>query len=195
VRDSDIPTSEAVDRAAVDPTAVDPTAVGPAAVAGSADLDELDDLDELAGSLSASVAALTRALRRRLRADLVEAPLRGSQAELLRLVYGSPGIGVSAAARALTLADNSVSTLVNQLTTAGLLIREPDPADRRAARLRTTETANKRLRAWERRRAELVTGILAELTAADRAALSAAAPALRRLATLAGGRSGADDDD
>ncbi|GAA1788893.1 hypothetical protein GCM10009682_08690 [Luedemannella flava] len=42
---------------------------------------------------------------------------------------GQTGIGVPAAARELRLAGNPVSTLINQLTEAGHLCRETDPAD------------------------------------------------------------------
>lgn len=55
----------------------------------------------------------------------------------------------------LALAADSVSTLVNQLAGAGYLLRETDPADRRA-RLLPTPAAETRLREWRRHRAELV---------------------------------------
>jgi DNA-binding MarR family transcriptional regulator len=108
--------------------------------------------------------------------------LRGAQVELLRIVAAQPGIGVSAAAEELHLAGNSVSTLVNQLVTAELLIRTPDPADRRAARLMVTTTARERLTEWQRRRSQFLTAQLARLAEEDRAALRDAMPALRRLA-------------
>ncbi|NJC73899.1 MarR family transcriptional regulator [Planosporangium thailandense] len=107
--------------------------------------------------------------------------LTASQVELLRLVENSAGIGVSAAARALHLAGNSVSTLVNQLTEAGYLRRETDPQDRRAVRLYLTDAATTRLTSWRSARAELVGTGLAALPAADREAIVQALPALRRL--------------
>ncbi|HEY1967208.1 MAG TPA: MarR family winged helix-turn-helix transcriptional regulator [Pseudonocardia sp.] len=135
--------------------------------------------------LMATAAALRRVTRRRLRAlggGLGTASaLRGTQLELLQLVEAEPGIGVAAAARALHLAGNSVSTMVNQLVAAGLLQREVDPADRRAARLWLTETAHTRLTGWRTARGELVGAALERLTEADRASVSAALPALRRL--------------
>jgi DNA-binding MarR family transcriptional regulator len=103
--------------------------------------------------------------------------------ELLRFVEAEPGTGVAAAARALRLAGNSVSTLVNQLVAAGLLCREVDPTDRRAARLALTDAAAGRLAAWRRARGELVGTALDRLSAADQAAVAAALPALRRLLT------------
>ncbi|WP_055587902.1 MarR family winged helix-turn-helix transcriptional regulator [Streptacidiphilus griseoplanus] len=137
-----------------------------------------DPTAELAGLL----AGIQRLVRRRLRHGLPGTRLRGAQVELLRLVQDSPGLRVSAAARELRLADNSVSTLVNQLVAAGLLVRETDPADRRAALLHATPAADARLRAWEDRRTALVGEQLARLSDDDRAALAAALPALRRIA-------------
>ena len=129
----------------------------------------------------AVLGALRRVIRRKLR-DSVPAPrLHGTQLELLALVEAQPGIGVAAAARALHLAGNTVSTLVNQLVTEGILVREVDPADRRAARLRLTEHAEARLAGWRRARTELVRTAVDQLPSTDQNALAAALPALRRL--------------
>lgn len=136
----------------------------------------------LAQELADALGGVHRLTRRRLRAGLTVPRLRGAEVELLRLVEVRPGIGISEAARELCLAGNSVSTLVNHLVRDGYLIRETDPADRRAARLLPTDAAVKRLRDWQERRAELLDRHLAELAAADREALRDAVPALRRLA-------------
>src|SRR5689334_289175 len=128
---------------------------------------------------------MRRVLRRRLRARFGQPPLRGAQAELLQQVDAEPGIGVAAAARALYLAGNSVSTLVNQLVDDGLLRREPDPADRRAVRLFLTPAAVERLALRRAARRELLDDALARLDTGDRAAITAALPALEHLlATL-----------
>lgn len=134
------------------------------------------------GELTDALVGIQRLIRRRLRGGLAGPRLRGAEVELLRLVESRPGIGVSEAARELHLASNSVSTLVNQLVRDAYLVRGTDPADRRAARLRLTGAAEKRLEDWHRRRAELVGRNLDHLDDADRAALRAALPALRRLA-------------
>jgi DNA-binding MarR family transcriptional regulator len=131
-----------------------------------------------------ATAALRRVLRRQLRATLPGRPLRGAQLELLQLVEAQPGIGVAAAARALHLAGNSVSTLVNQLVTAGLLHRGADPADRRVARLELTDAARARLTAWRHARGRLIETALDRMTEPDRAAVEAALPALGRLVRL-----------
>lgn len=135
----------------------------------------------LAEDLMADVAALRRVTRRRLRATVPGPPLSGAQLELLRFVEAEPGTGVATAAHALRLAGNSVSTMVNQLVARGMLRREVDPADRRAARLVLTDAATGRLAAWRTARAELVGAALERLPATDRDAVRAALPALRRL--------------
>jgi DNA-binding MarR family transcriptional regulator len=132
--------------------------------------------------LADALVRIQRLIRRRLRGGLSGPRLRGAEVELLRLVESRPGIGISDAARELHLASNSVSTLVNQLVRGGHLLRETDPADRRAARLRLTAAAGKRLADWRRRRAELFGRHMSRLDDTDREALRAALPALRKLA-------------
>ncbi|WP_329360635.1 MarR family winged helix-turn-helix transcriptional regulator [Streptomyces sp. NBC_01483] len=133
-------------------------------------------------ALADTLAGVQRLIRRRLRSGMTAPRLRGAEVELLRLVVARPGIRVSEAAKELYLAGNSVSTLVNQLARDGYLNRETDPADRRAARLLPTRAADARLRDWRERRAALVRRQVARLDEADRAALEAALPALRKLA-------------
>lgn len=136
----------------------------------------------LAEDLSELLVGIQRLLRRRLRRGLTEPRLRGAQVELLRLVAANPGTRVSTAAKELYLAGNSVSTLVNQLVGAGLLRRESDPRDRRAALLHPTPEGAARLKAWDVRRSALVREQVARLSEDERAAIAAALPALRRLA-------------
>ncbi|MFD7606203.1 MarR family winged helix-turn-helix transcriptional regulator [Streptomyces mirabilis] len=133
-------------------------------------------------ALADALAGVQRLIRRRLRSGTTAPRLRGAEVELLRLVVARPGIGVSEAAKELYLAGNSVSTLVNQLARDGYLHRETDPADRRAARLLPTPAADARLRDWRERRTALVRRQVARLDEAERAALEAALPALRKLA-------------
>ncbi|MEU9141782.1 helix-turn-helix domain-containing protein, partial [Streptomyces sp. NPDC048404] len=109
---------------------------------------------------------MRRLIRRRLRRGTPGPSLRGAEVDLLRLVVDRPGIGVSEAAKELYLAGNSVSTLVNRLVADGYLIRETDPADRRAARLLSTRAADARLSDWRQRSAALVRGQVARLDAA-----------------------------
>lgn len=138
--------------------------------------------DGVAEELADAFVAVQRLIRRRVRSEMANQPLRGAEVELLRLVESRPGIGISDAAKELFLAGNSVSTLVNRLLRDGYLRRETDPADRRAARLLLTGAAEDRLRDWRERREALVRSQVARLGEADVEALRAAVPALRRLA-------------
>ncbi|MCD9879758.1 MarR family winged helix-turn-helix transcriptional regulator [Streptomyces guryensis] len=139
------------------------------------------ETDTFPDELIDALVGVQRLVRRRLRPQIAP-QLRGAEVELLRLVVTRPGIGISDAAKELYLAGNSVSTLVNQLSRQGYLVRETDPADRRAARLMPTPAAEARLAEWRKRRAELVRGGLSRLDDTDRDALHTAIPALRRLA-------------
>ncbi|MEV5748066.1 MarR family transcriptional regulator [Actinoallomurus sp. NPDC052308] len=135
----------------------------------------------LGGDLMDVTMAMRRLVRRRLRDAAPPPDLRPAQVELMVVVDRNPGMSVAAAARELRLADNSVSTLVNQLVRAGMLRRETDPDDRRAARLEVTDAARRRIADWRDRRARLVGARLEELSEEDRETITAALPALRRL--------------
>ncbi|MGH3854387.1 MAG: MarR family winged helix-turn-helix transcriptional regulator [Pseudonocardiaceae bacterium] len=128
-----------------------------------------------------TVTALRRLVGRRLRLVVPGPPLRGAQLELMGVIERRPGIGIAAAGRVLHLAANTVSTLVDQLIDLGMLVRDTDPADRRAARLWLTEVATQRLAAGRAARMELMAGVVAALSAAEREALTQALPALRTL--------------
>lgn len=134
----------------------------------------------LASELMRVTAGIRRLIRRHAR-GVLGPPLPQAQVELLLVVEGEPGIGVAAAARTLHLADNSVSALVNLLVSAGMLLRETDPVDRRAAHLHLTPAAKRRLARWRGARAELVGRGLDRIDPADREMIERALPALSRL--------------
>jgi DNA-binding MarR family transcriptional regulator len=107
-----------------------------------------------------------------------------SELEVMRLLVRRPGLSVGEAADALGLQPSNVSTAVRSLVARDLLERERDERDARVARLRPTRKAiahrDRQESAWA---AELERRI-ADLPAADRARLRAAAPALEALARL-----------
>ena len=105
-----------------------------------------------------------------------------ARSELLRLTARRPGISVAEAAQELRLAPNSVSTMVSQLAADGLLARGRAVADGRSVRLSVTDEGAARVGQWRDIRAELAGRALERLPAADRRAISAAVPALARLA-------------
>lgn len=142
------------------------------------------DESPLAEQLFETLGALRRQTRRLAGRPWPATSLSSAQVELVRLVRREPGIPVSGAAVALGLAPNTVSTLVRQLTDAGVLLRTVDSGDRRVARLQVTSAARRRIEGWRDQRAELATAGLARLGADDREAIAAALPALGRLASV-----------
>ncbi len=136
---------------------------------------------ELGDELAAAVNRLRRALRRATRRHPPFEPLPHNQIDLLRLAAERPGVSVAAAAAALSLAPNTVSTLVNELCRADLLARVVDDADRRVARLSPTAAGLDRMAAWRDRRAEILAAALGDLGGPDREVLAVALPALERL--------------
>ncbi|WP_349876071.1 MarR family transcriptional regulator [Micromonospora sp. HUAS YX12] len=137
--------------------------------------------NEQVARVGAVVGELHRLLRRRTGARVGRDPLPEAQVELLLLVRETPGISGKEVARRLCTAPNTVSTLVRDLTDAGLLARDRDPGDRRVLRLRVTEAARARMADYETNRAALLDEALAELDPAARAAILAAAPHLDAL--------------
>ncbi|MBL6275201.1 MarR family transcriptional regulator [Micromonospora fiedleri] len=138
--------------------------------------------EETLAELGAALGDLHRVLRRTASQRTGRVALPDAQVEVLRLVQRQPGISVREAAERLGTAPNTVSTLVGELTSAGLLSRERDPGDRRTVRLELTDAARDRTAAYGQHRSELLAAALAQLDAEDRERLLAATPALSRLA-------------
>ncbi|TYC01441.1 MarR family transcriptional regulator [Micromonospora sp. WP24] len=134
--------------------------------------------------LGALVGDLHRLLRRSATRRANRAELPDAQAELMLLVHAHPGVSVKEAAARMRTAPNTVSTLVRDLVTAGLVLRERDPVDGRVARLRSTEAARQRIAEHHRHRVALLTDALNQLDPEARDALTAAVPHLERLAEL-----------
>jgi DNA-binding MarR family transcriptional regulator len=135
-----------------------------------------------AADLIAAISAVRRTTRRAARHALPAEPLPPTRSELLRLAAARPGITVAEAARELRLAPNTVSTMVGDLTTQGLISRGRSSSDGRTVRLSATSRARQRLAQWRDLRAELTARALSELPIADQEALGAAIPSLVRLA-------------
>ena len=131
-----------------------------------------------------SLSTLRRALRRSSRRPAELTVLTGAQLELVRLLRRRPGVSVADAARELRLAPNTVSTLVGRLGATGVVVKQPDSADRRVARLDLSRRARTTVEAWRDRRLERLEAALAGLSPAEVGALEAARPVLDRLAAL-----------
>jgi len=81
----------------------------------------------------------------------------------------------------MRLAPNTVSTLVGDLVSAGLLLRHTDPSDRRVAQLELTESWKRKIDAWRDRRVAAVDEAMGGLSPDERRRLERALPALARL--------------
>jgi DNA-binding MarR family transcriptional regulator len=141
------------------------------------------DLTALADGLLATMASIRRSGRRVAGRPVELAALTGAQVDLVRLVRRRPGISVTQAADELRLAGNTVSTLIRQLSDAGLLLRSADPSDRRVARLELTPAMQRRVGAWRDRRVALLSTAMGELSPADQRRLADGLGVLRAVAS------------
>ena len=131
--------------------------------------------------LSCTVGRLQRALRRASARAEGDSALTNAKVELLLAVLRQPGISVMEVATVLCAAANTVSTLVGDLTDAGLLLRERDPGNRRVVRLVLTEDGRTTMSDYQDRRRRTIADAAARLPAGDRADIERALPALHRL--------------
>jgi DNA-binding MarR family transcriptional regulator len=133
----------------------------------------VDTRTDLVTDLFSTVGRFRRTLRRSGPRGFDLSGVTESQAELLRLVGRQPGISVSAAAAELGLAPNTASTLVSKLSADGLLVRTPDPEDRRVGRLALTAPAQRLADASRAARRAALAEVLDGLDADDTRALAA----------------------
>lgn len=153
---------------------------------------EAAELIGLADQLLAAMSDIRRSCRRAGERPAVLLALSGAQLELVRLVRRQPGISVAQAAQQLNVAANTVSTLVGQLTEAGLVDRRPDESDRRVARLALTPEARDRVEAWRDRRTAVLAAAMGRLAPGERSELERVVATLGGLAAALHGDRGTD---
>lgn len=127
------------------------------------------------------VARLRRAMRRAARSADPGNPLSVAQLELLSSLAENPGAQPGQLARALHLAPNSVTTLVNGLRARDLVTRVSGVGDRRTARLALTEAGETAVRRWQTTNAGILDAALMDLHPGWQHLITAALPALREL--------------
>jgi DNA-binding MarR family transcriptional regulator len=137
---------------------------------------------QLADELLVELASIRRASRRYSARPVELSSLTGAQLELARLVRRQRGISIARAADELRLAPNTVSTLVGELTAAGLLMRRIDTTDRRVARLELTPPLERKIDDWRDRRATALGAAIEQLSDAERRRVELVLPVLARLA-------------
>ncbi|MFJ9523008.1 MarR family winged helix-turn-helix transcriptional regulator [Kitasatospora sp. NPDC101801] len=171
-----------------DPTAghlPDPADGGTVADGGSA-LEEAAAVAR-AQRLTDVITRLRRALRSSIRTDYPWESLPMAQVELLQTLAAAP-LRVGELAARQRLAPNTVSGLIGKLLEAGFVDRQPDPGDRRTARIALTEAGHQQLHDWQHAHERRLAAALESLPATDREAVMHALPALELLAkALSGG--------
>jgi DNA-binding MarR family transcriptional regulator len=133
-----------------------------------------------AEALTDVVNRLRRVLRAGIRTDYPWETLPMAQIELLQCLrdHEPAGIRVGEICATLHLAPATTSGLVQQLVEAGTATRDADPADRRAAVVRLTKAGRRQLLDWQKAHERRLGTALGQLSAPQRAAISAAVPAL-----------------
>jgi DNA-binding MarR family transcriptional regulator len=129
-----------------------------------------------------AVAAIRRAVRRRVGRPVELSVLTGAQLELVRLLRREPGVSIADAAARLRVAPNTVSTLVGQLADAGVLERRTDEVDRRVVRLTLNPGIRRRVDAVRDRRVDALGEAMSRLSPEERRLVDEATPVLLRLA-------------
>jgi DNA-binding MarR family transcriptional regulator len=105
-----------------------------------------------------------------------------AQFELLAALAEHPGARPGQLARLLNMRPNTVTTIVNALSSRGMLDRVTAAGDRRAVELTVTEAGHQAVLAWQATNAAVLHLALSTLPARQRRALAAAVPALDALA-------------
>lgn len=130
--------------------------------------------DEAADRVERELTTLVqRALRGPLLDDGTGRLLERPAYAVLARLHDDGAMRLAALAVLLGLDPSTVSRQVQGLTEAGMIGRQADPDDRRAARLELTEAGRARLLATRESRSRLLHGLLAVWPAEDREAFAA----------------------
>lgn len=132
--------------------------------------------------LTEAVTLLRRALRSSIRTDYAWETLPMAQVELLQVLDERSPARITDLAARQRLANSTVSGLVGQMITSGLVTRDVDPANRRASVVALTDAGRDQLTAWAGAHERRLDAALGALDEEDRAAVLGAVPALFRLA-------------
>lgn len=127
------------------------------------------------------VTRLRRALRASIRTEYPWEALPMAQVELLQALAEHSPTRVSDLATRLHLATNTVSSLVGQMMTNGLVTRDVDPTDRRASVVALTTTGRRQLADWQQAHERRISAAVARLDPNEQELVIRALPALDHL--------------
>jgi DNA-binding MarR family transcriptional regulator len=134
-------------------------------------------VNDLAEQLRPVLLKLNRELRR----ELHGLGVTGGQASLLIAIKRTPGVGVNELAARERVSPPAMTGAIRRLERAGLIRRQPDPADGRRHGLYVTDEGERVLRAVKRRRTAWLAARLRELDEKERRAVERAVAPLARL--------------
>ena len=137
-----------------------------------------------AAALSRVLGPLRRGVLRATRAAEGLPDLPDTHIEVLRAVADSPAISPKQIADQLGLARPTVSNLIQTMRRAQLLTLDRDEHDARVVHVSTTDYAAGLLRRYDNASEQILHAAINTLTPAERAAITAAVPALARLQTI-----------
>jgi len=120
-------------------------------------------------------------LLRRLRVEDAAAGLTAPRLSALSVIVFRGPLTLSQLAAAEQVRPPTITRLVQELERARLVVRLPDPADRRITRVRATARGRRLLQAGRSRRVERLARDLARISQADRALLERAAQLLEEM--------------
>lgn len=122
-------------------------------------------------SLGYLLADASRLLRRRFEQESRDLPMTSAQLQIVARLARNEGISQAALAGLLDIEPMTLSRHVDRMEVAGLVVRQPDPSDRRARRLYTTELGRELLEPMRARAAVVYEEALAGLDGSEREAL------------------------
>lgn len=112
-----------------------------------------------------------RSLRRRYGAAMAEWDIAPGQARALRLIHELEGPRLSVIAERLRMAPRSATEVVDALESRGLVVRTPDPSDRRATCVTITDDGVRMCGRIDEARASAGQAFLAGMSSRDRSEL------------------------
>lgn len=120
------------------------------------------------------LADASRLLRKRFEAESRDLAMTSAQLHVMARLRRNEGIGQAALAAMLELEPMTLCRHIDRMEAAGLVERRPDPADRRARRLFTTDAGRELLEPMRARAATVYEQVQAGISPEDRDRLRAA---------------------
>jgi DNA-binding MarR family transcriptional regulator len=137
--------------------------------------------DATAQQLTDVVTRLRRALRTSIRTEYPWEALPMAQIELMQALSDRSPARVGDLAARQRLSTSTVSGLIGQLMTAGLVVRGTHADDRRVAVVELTEAGRRQLADWQAAHQRRIGAALERLAVPEQEAVAAALPALAKL--------------